>query len=286
MMNLGELVRQAREATGAAMSDCKRACEESGGDLKKAVAILNAKGLAKAEKRMGRATAEGRVAFEISPDGRKAALVELQCETDFVAKGDDFQGLLKEIGALLMRLDPAKAAPAALPADLTKSKIGKLGENITVPRCARWDAGGPGRIGGYLHANGKLAALVEDRGETDAVAAKPEAAELLRDLCLQVAGMNPRYLSSADFPKEVVEAEKAKHAEDAKGKPPQIAEKILAGKLDKNLFSVVGGALLSQPFLNEAKFKGGVGQLVEAAGKKAGLPIWVARFIRYEVGAE
>ena len=285
-MNLGEMIRQARETTGASISDCKRACEESGGDLPKALASLRAKGLAKAEKRMGRATAEGRVAFGLTPDGKKAALVELQCETDFVAKGDDFQGLLKETVGLLQALPPDRATPAAIPADTIKARIGKLGENIAVPRCLRWDAGSAGRIGVYLHANGKLAALVEVRAGDDAAAAAPDAADLLRDLCLQVAGMSPRYVAASEFAKDVVAAETAKYAAEVQGKPPQIAEKILAGKLDKNLYSVVGGALLSQPFLNEAKFKGSVAQLVEAASKKAGKPFQVVRFVRYEVGAD
>lgn len=141
---------------------------------------------------------------------------------------------------------------------------------------------GEGRIGSYIHSNGKIGAMVELRCETDFAAKNAEFLDLLHDICLQVAGANPEFLSKEDLPADYVEKEKAKYVEEIKGKPPQVAEKILEGKLEKNLYGPK--CLLHQPFINEAKFKGTVAEMIKGKIAKTGENITVRRFVRFDVG--
>lgn len=192
-----KMVKDLREATGAGVMDCKQALEESKGDPQKAKEILREKGMAKAAGKEGRAMSQGRIGSYIHSNGRIGAMVELLCETDFVAKNAEFL-------------------------------------------------------------------------------------DLLHDICLQVAGLEPKYLSKDEIPKEIVEKEKAKFAEEVKGKPPQIADKILDGKLEKNLYSRV--CLLHQPFINDGKFAGTISEMIKGKIAKIGENISVRRFVRFDVG--
>jgi elongation factor Ts len=271
-----EAVKALRERTGAGMMECKKALVETNGDLEAAAEIMRKSGLAKADKKAGRVAAEGVVAIERTADGKQAAIVEVNSETDFVAREKDFQGFAADV---------AKAALAAQPADLeallaTKLASGKsveetrreliarIGENIGVRRFELVKSDAP--LATYSHGTriGVLLALV---GGEDALG---------HDLAMHIAALNPPYLSVDDVPADAVAKEKdifvAQVAQDPKaaGKPADIVAKMVDGKVRKYLGEIT---LLGQPFVKDDK------QSVEQVLKKAGAK--VARFVRFEVGA-
>jgi elongation factor Ts len=192
-----KLVKELRDTTGAGVLDCKSALQETEGDLERAIELLRKRGLAKAEKRAGKPALEGRIGSYIHSNGKIGCIVELNCETDFVARNQEFQ-------------------------------------------------------------------------------------ELLHDLCLQVVGAAPEAISKDDLSPEIIEKEKAIYEQDLKGKPPDIAARIIEGKLEKYLYSQK--CLLHQPFINEAKFKGTVAELIKTKSAKLGENIVLRRFVRYQLG--
>jgi elongation factor Ts len=237
-------VKELREKTGAGMMDCKKALVESGGDEEKAVMYLREKGLSKAAKKAGRATSEGLVTPYISEDGKTAVIAELLCETDFVAKGDDFQAFAAALSEKIAGLDVTKGAAEDLPAEVADvtDLIAKLGENMGVGRFAKVSTDGV--IGVYVHSNMKLAAIVELTGGGDETLAK--------DIAMHVAAMNPTCITSDELPQDVLEKEKALYLKQAmdEGKPENIAEKIVSGRLNK-FYSEV--CLVNQAFIKEDK---------------------------------
>jgi elongation factor Ts len=275
------LVKQLRERTGGGMMDCKRVLEESGGDLEKAALLLRERGMAKADKKAGRATSEGRICDWRSSDGRVGALLELTCETDFVAKTEPFARL----GSDLVRL-VGEHSPADLPALLAlrsgdssveerlKQTIGTLGENMAVRRFARLEAGPEGLVSSYIHAGGKIGTLVQVSAPD---VRKPEVAELAHNVCMHVAAMAPASLSREDLSPQLVEREKQvlrKQAE-GEGKPPEILEKMVLGRLNKFFREVV---LLEQPLVMDADTS--VGKAAQA------LQARIAAFRRLQLGEE
>jgi elongation factor Ts len=274
-----ELVRKLRETTGAGMMECKRALESTGGDMEKAIKVLREKGAASAAKRAGRATAEGLVTSQIAADGKTAVLLDLNCETDFVARTDDFTALLKELvqGAA----DGKWKTPAEAPQQRIQDMIAKLGENITLRRFVRWDLQQPGVFAVYIHPSGgtgKVGVLLELSGADGA-----EAAELARNLAMQVAAASPRWVRREDVPAETVESEKAIGREQAKreNKPEKIWDKIAEGKLTQ---FVQQFCLLEQIYVRDGKTQ--VKAVLDEASKKFGKPLSVRRFARYKVGEE
>jgi len=237
-------VKELREKTGAGMMDCKKALVESGGDEEKAVMYLREKGLSKAAKKAGRATSEGLVTPYISEDGKTAVIAELLCETDFVAKGDDFQAFAAALSEKIAGLDVTKGAAEDLPAEVADvtDLIAKLGENMGAGRFAKVSTDGV--IGVYVHSNKKLAAIVELTGGGDEALAK--------DIAMHVAAMNPTCITSDELPQDVLEKEKALYLKQAmdEGKPENIAEKIVSGRLNK-FYSEV--CLVNQAFIKEDK---------------------------------
>ena len=278
-------VRDLRERTGAGMMDCKKALSEAQGDLDKAVTLLRERGLAKAAKREGRATAEGTVAMALA--GAAGALVELGCETDFVARTDDFQALASQL-AQAVAGDAGLASPAALAAariggeraeERIKTLAGKLGENVVVKRAVRLAEPG-GWVGGYVHAGGKLGVLVALR-----TAARGDAVEALaKDLAMHVAAADPSPVAvdRAGVPAELVAKEREVFAKQAAqtGKPEKVIEKIVEGRIGKFYAEV---CLLEQAFVKDPDQT--IEALLARAAKELGTGVAVAGFARFRLGA-
>jgi elongation factor Ts len=271
-----EAVKTLRERTGAGMMECKKALIETGGDLDAAAEMMRKSGLAKADKKAGRIAAEGVIVIERSADGKLAAIVEVNCETDFVAREKDFQNFAANVGkvALANRSADVDAVLAAtLPDGSTVEEtrrvlIAKIGENITVRRVALLESSTA--LGAYLHGN-RIGALVALKSGEEAVA---------KDVAMHVAAINPPHLSVADVPAEVVAKEKEIQLEQIKadpknvGKPEEMLGKIIDGKLRKWVGEIT---LLGQPFVKDDK------QTVEQYLKQAKAE--VQSFLRFEVGA-
>jgi len=237
-------VKGLRDKTGAGMMDCKKALVESGGDEEKAVMYLREKGLSKAAKKAGRATSEGLITPYISEDGKTAVISELLCETDFVAKGDDFTSFAKALSEKIAGLDVTTGVANDLPAEVADvtDLIAKLGENMGVGRFAKITT--EGVLGIYLHSNNKLAAIVELTGTDDA--------DMAKDVAMHVAAMNPACKTSDELPQDTLDKEKALYLKQAmdEGKPENIAEKIVTGRLNKFYKEV---CLVEQPFIKDDK---------------------------------
>ena len=265
------MVKELREKTDAPMMECKKALTEAGGAIAKAEEILRVKLGSKASKAASRVTAEGIVGVHVSDDGKLAAMVELNCETDFVAKNDDFIALAGSLAALVAEANPADvAALSALQMNgatveaVRTELVGKIGENITIRRFDRIEA--QGKVSAYVHGGAKIGVLVDLVGADD---------ELGRDLAMHIAASKPRALTAEDVPAELIETERRVAAEKAaeSGKPANIVEKMVEGSVQKFLKEVT---LLGQPFVKDDK------QSVEALlkARKAS----VARFVLYQVG--
>ena len=269
-MNItADSVKQLRERTGAGMMECKKALVETQGDLEAAAELMRKSGLSKADKKAARVAAEGSVAIERS--GSHAVLVEVNCETDFVARGDEFQAFAREVARVAL-----KHAPAAVPSLLAltlggasleerrRALIAKLGENIAVRRFVRMSS--PGPLGTYTHGS-RIGSLVALQGGDDALA---------KDLAMHVAAINPSYIDIGDVPAATLDAQRAVLAEQTKGekKPPDIIAKMVEGRLRKYLAEIT---LMGQPFVKDPDVT--VEKLIKKSGAK------VLQFVRYEVGA-
>ena len=271
-----DLVRQLRERTGAGMMECKKSLVETGGDLDAAAELMRKQGLAKADKKASRVAAEGVIATAASSDGKSAVLVEVNSETDFVARGDDFTAFANEVAGLALAGKPAdvaalstlKLASGETVDEKRRALIAKIGENISVRRFERVESSG--LLGSYLHGT-RIGTLVAVEGGD---------AQLARDLAMHVAASNPAYLSAAEVPADAVAKERGirvemlKNDEKNKGKPEAILVKIVEGGLNKWLGEIT---LLGQPFVKDDKVT--VEKLLKGAGAK------VIRYARLEVGA-
>jgi len=279
------MVKELREKTGAGLMDCKAALAAAGGDMEKAIDNLRTKGLAAAAKKSSRIASEGLVLAHV--EGNTGTLVEINCETDFVAKTEEFAGFVREIAALVNERGPKDVEEAlklpvsggTLGEKLTE-KVAKIGEKLSFRRFARFDSSGEstGLVVPYIHAGGKIGVLVALEG---AGPKNVEAATLAKDLAMQVAAANPQYVSRKDVPASVVEHEKSIYREQAKasGKPEKILDRIAEGKLEKYFGDF---CILEQAFIKDPDRK--VGQLLAEAGKAAGAEIRIASFVRFQVG--
>ena len=276
-------ISELRARTGAGIGDCKKALEEAGGDMAKAAELLRAKGIAKAEKRAGRSASQGLIGIEILGNGSAGGMVELDCETDFVARTEEYHAVLNGLTAFV-----AKSAPVGVTevgADgaflamaygdttvdgVVKATSAKTGEAVQLRRIARF-APAAGVVGHYLHHNEQVGTLVEIEGATG-----DAALALARDLALHVASADPLAVAAADIDRELLERERriAEEQVAAEGKPENIRAKIVEGKLKKFASE---RALLEQIFIKDESKN--VGQLVAAVpGAK------VVRFARFKVG--
>ncbi|MBI4059857.1 MAG: translation elongation factor Ts [Elusimicrobia bacterium] len=278
-----QLIKDLREKTGAGMMDCKRALDEAKGDYNEALTLLRKKGMADAAKKSARTTKEGAVAFKIV--GKAGAIVEINSETDFVAKGADFQALVKTVAekAAAGQLKSLEAANE----EIVKPLVGKLGENMNLRRFERFELKGHGLIAGYAHQTdmavpAKKGALVEIQTGSEAAAKSPEVAELAKELLLQIVGFSPKYLNRSEVPAADIAKEKEIHAEILRkeGKPEASIPKIIEGKINKLFYQQ--WCLLDQISVRDNKTP--VSEFVKAAGAKLGGPVSVTRFVRYQLG--
>lgn len=277
-------VKKLREMTNCGMMDCKKALTETNGDMDKAVEFLREKGLATAAKKAGRIAAEGIV--EAYMNGKVGVLVEVNSETDFVAKNQEFRDFVADVAKTVASENPAdvealKAAKCgdSTIGDMLTEKIAKIGENMNIRRFSRIETSGT--ITDYIHAAGKIGVLIEaDAPDND------EVKECLRNLAMQIAALNPKYLSSADVSEEYKNHEReiliaqAKNDPKNASKPDNIIEKMISGRLAKELKEV---CLLEQEYV-KAENKETVEQYVASVAKKIGSDIKLKSFVRFETG--
>jgi len=271
-----EDIKKLREMTGAGMMVCKEALHHTGGNVPQAIEYLRKKGMATAEKKAGRATCDGLVDITISPAGKSAAMVEINCETDFVAKTDQFKQLAKDLSTWALGQGTETLAAADLPQDKVeqiKQTIAKIGENVQFKRGIKLTGS---LIEGYTHLGSKLGVLVELEGPD-----KPELKALGRELAMQVAASSPVVVARSDVKPEMVEKEKEIYREQLRGsgKPEQVIEKILTGKLDKYYSEI---CLLEQAFIRDPQKN--VGAMIKEQAAKLGGPVTVKRFVRFRLG--
>ncbi|MBP3906638.1 MAG: elongation factor Ts [Peptostreptococcaceae bacterium] len=278
-----QMVKELREKTGAGMMDCKKALQEADGCMDRAVDILREKGLSKAAKKADRIAAEGLVAIEMNADNTVASIVEVNSETDFVAKNEDFKTFVKD--AAEMALATTKEDVEGLLADTHKegialsevlnNRVATIGEKLELRRFAKITTNG--QVAGYIHGGGKIGVLVELETE----ARDAEIIAMGRDIAMQVAAMNPKYVSKDDVDQEYIAHETEILTQQAlnEGKPANIVEKMIKGRLEKQLKEV---CLVEQTFVKNPDLT--IKQLIADVAKKVGSEIKVARVVRFEVG--
>lgn len=287
-MITASLVKELREKTGVAMMECKNALKETEGDIDAAIKILRERGEAKAEKKASRDANEGIIVAALAESGKSGVLVEINCETDFVAKNENFQAFVGEVAATVLASDVTdlEAAKALPKGDETlegfiKTKVLEMGENLQFRRFERLTLNGEGAVASYIHLGGKVGVLIEVSAEKAETASSDAFKDLVKDLTLHIAATSPAGLKREDITAELVESEKdifRKQMEGA-GKPADILEKIIEGKLGK-FYSE--RCLLEQGFVKEPDTS--IKSLLEANGKDLGDTITVNSFLRFGLG--
>jgi len=264
------MVKDLREKTGAGMMDCKKALGECDGDMEKAVDWLRQKGLAKAAKRADRATSEGLISWAVREDGGIAALMEVKCETDFVARGDKFKEFAQMAVDKVIDTNPSTLEEAGLQDALTET-ISATGENITLGRFVRMQAE-DGLMGVYVHSNGKLGVLVEVKGGSG------DMKEFAKNVAMQIAATSPLAIDPASLDPALVEREREVYRQKARedGKPENIIEKIAEGAVKKYYTDV---CLMNQPYIRDDKTT--IADLCKQNGGAV-----IVRFVRMQLGAE
>ena len=269
-------VAKLRELTGVGMMECKKALVEAQGNIEAAVDVLRKSGAASAAKKASREAREGVIAQYIAPDGKSGVLVEVNCETDFVARNEAFKAFADEMAKKV-----AADANVNLEAD-REGAVSRMGENIKITRNARLEVSGNGLVAAYIHTGGKVGVLVEVAAGKAETAAKDEFKQLVKDITLQIAAGFPQAVSREDVPAAVIEKEReiAAQSDRLKGKPAAALEKILQGVLDKFYQTY---CLVDQGFVkrnSEVSVKEHVAQI----GKQLGDEIVIRRFVRFQVG--
>jgi len=283
-------VKELRELTDCGIMDCKKALTECDGDIEKAKDWLREKGMAKAEKKSGRAAAEGVVASNIDADGKKGCIVEVNIETDFAAKTEKFIKFVDAISAQVMSTD-AEDIDAFLKTEINgrdvdtfrKEAIADIGENISIRRFAKYQITGSGAVASYIHAGGRVGVLVEIVTDNDAVVATEDFKQFAKDIGMQIAASNPTWVSKDVVPADAIERETEiiRNKALAEGKPEKIVtERIIPGQI-KNFYSI--NCLMQQEFVKSEN-----GESVEAyiadTAKKLGCEICIAQFTRFGMG--
>jgi elongation factor Ts len=267
------MVAKLREITGAGLMDCKKALGETNGDVEAAVDVLRKKGVASAAKKAGRDAKEGVIAQHIKPGAKLGVLVEINCETDFVAKNDQFKAFCDEIAKTL-----ADNPSADLEATRTAA-VARIGENIKISRHQKLEVNGNGMVAAYIHTGGKVGVLAEVGAGKAETVNNEEFKQLVRDITLQIAAANPTCVSRDQVPADLVAKEKEIATDQVKNKPPQAIAKIVEGKLDKFYQTI---CLVEQGFVKNGEIT--VKEHVAQTGKKLGDEITVRRFLRFQVG--
>lgn len=284
------MVKELREISGAGMMDCKKALTKTDGDMDKAIEFLRENGLAKAAKKAGRVAAEGMVATNISADGKTASIVEVNSETDFVAKNEKFQNYVAQVAAQVATSSAADveaflAEPWIEDASKTVNEnlaamIAVIGENMTIRRFEKVSAA-DGLVESYIHAGGKIGVLVQAKTDANSDAVKA----CLKNVAMQVAALNPKYTSRAEVDQAYIEHEKEILKAQAQKEKPDAAEKIIdgmvMGRINKELKEI---CLLDQVYVKAEDGKQTVGQYVESVAKAEGVALELVKFVRFETG--
>lgn len=283
------VVKELRERTGAGMMDCKKALSETNGDIEKAIEYLREKGLAAAAKKAGRVAAEGLVSSYLTVDKKVGVLVEVNCETDFVAKNPDFQKFVEDTAVIVAEKAPADVETLSklamkdgkTVAEKLTELISTIGENMSVRRFARFEIKDNGVVDSYIHMGGKIGVLIEVTTAKAETTANPEFISLVKDLAMQVAAAKPEYISRNEVPEAVLEQEKAIYKAQAvnEGKPEAIAEKIMMGRIEKYYKEI---CLNEQVFIKDGEKT--ITKLIQELSSKLGDNIAVTKFARFEKG--
>lgn len=287
-----KLVQELRQITGAGMMDCKKALKETDGDIQKAIEWLRQKGIAKADKGAGRIAAEGLVDTYIQPGGEVGVLIEVNCQTDFVARNEDFKALVQNLAKQATTAESVESLLAqpyiedesVNVEDFIKQTSGKLGENIQLRRFTKFELaeGTKGVVDSYIHTGGRVGVLVELNNQNDSVTDPSEYQTLGRNVAMQVAACpNVEYVNVNQIPAQVAQKEKdiEMGRDDLANKPQNIKEKIVQGRIEKRLQEM---SLLDQPYIRDQSIT--VEELIKQNASKLGDSIQVRRFIRYILG--
>jgi elongation factor Ts len=291
-----QLVKELRDRTGAGMMECKSALKEANGDLAEAEVVLRKKGIASASKKSARTTKQGKIEAFVSPDAALGVLIEVNCESDFVARTEDFNELCRDLAAHVAAANPSVVRsedgagealmsqkfskdPALTIEDVVKARIAKLGENMSIARFARFTASG-GRVESYIHSGAQLGVLVELTTTKAEASGSAELSELAKDVAMQIAATDPQAIGRTDVPAHLIEKEKEIQKDRARqeGKPEKILDKIIEGRMGKFYEEV---CLLEQPFIKENSLK--VEELIKSKAGAVGT-VTVTRFVRFKVG--
>jgi elongation factor Ts len=266
-------VGKLREMTNAGLMDCKKALMETNGDLEAAVDYLRKKGTATAAKKASREANEGVIAQHVVPGSRVGIIVEINCETDFVAKNDSFRAFCDDVAKTLAGNPSADLEP------VRTAQVAKIGENIKISRFHRLEVSGNGLVAAYIHTGAKVGVLVEVGAGKEATVTNEDFKQLVRDITLQIAAGSPHAVSREQLDPALIAKEKEIAAEQVKNKPPQAVAKIVEGKLEK---FYQGQCLVDQGYVKQNEIT--VKEHIAAVGKQLGDEVTVRRFVRFQVG--
>ena len=270
-------VKELRDATNVSMMECKKALVECAGNMEEAIKKLRERGVAVAAKRAEKAANQGIIAAVESADGKRIGMVEVNCETDFVARNADFKAFVD----MVARKAPETDAPLAdVLKDVLMEKVAATGENLKIRRNVRYCLNGTGKLASYIHMGGKVGVLIEVSCTKAETQANPSFIELVKDLTLHIAAANPVYLKSDEIPAATIAAEREIYAKQVEGKPANMVNKIVDGKMGKFFAET---CLVNQGFVKEPKQT--ITELLEAVAKPMGETLVIKRFVRYQLGA-
>ncbi|NOU36113.1 MAG: translation elongation factor Ts [Kiritimatiellaceae bacterium] len=269
------MVKELRDATNVSMMECKRALQEANGDKEKAFKLLRERGMAVAAKKADRVAKNGKISAKVSADGKTGVMIEVNCETDFVTRNEIFQKFVVDMTDKAMDCsgDPAEAFKADIVA-----KVAEIGENIVLRKSEKFTAAN-GAIASYIHMGGTCGVLAELAFSKADTVNNAVFKELALDICLHIAAARPASLDRSGVPAQLVEDEKALFLKQVEGKPANIVEGILKGKLNK-FYSQI--CLIEQPFVKEDKIS--ITQLLEAKSKEIGDTVTIKRYTRWQLG--
>jgi elongation factor Ts len=270
------MVKELRDATNVSMMECKRALQEANGDKEKAFKLLRERGMAVAAKKADRVAKNGKISAKVSADGKTGVMIEVNCETDFVTRNEIFQKFVVEMTDKAMNCagDPAEAFKADIVA-----KVAEIGENIVLRKSEKYTVSGTGAIASYIHMGGTCGVLAEFGFANAATVNSAAFKEVALDVCLHIAAARPAALDRSGVPAQLVEDEKALFLKQVEGKPANIVEGILKGKLNK-FYSQI--CLIEQMFVKDDKIS--ITQLLEAKSKEIGDKVEIKRYTRWQLG--
>lgn len=284
-------ISELRKSTGAGMLDCKKALEQTDGNFDQAVDFLRTKGLAAASKKSGRAATEGMVVAALSANGNKGVLVEINSETDFVAKNDKFQAFVNDVAQHVLQASPATVEELFAQAyigdssktiqTLLSEAIAVIGENMQIRRFSSFEVPGNGAVGSYIHAGGKIGVLVEATCDNEAAARDERFAAFVKDVAMHCAAASPLYVKRDQVDADVLEREKDIYRSKARetGKPENIIEKIIDGQVNKFYADI---CLVEQQFVKDTDKT--IQQYAAETGKALGTAITITRFAKFVLG--